>query len=240
MLLAGCAILAYLLFAGIIWRRLKYAPARHPPKGSTRQPGNLEHAKVTPQHPAPVAEGITAPHKAPAAQALPLTMMDRNLRLPDGQSAAATAAADETAASEALDEAMPPSMAEAPPVPVSQTLLDDRSLQPPVSDDPGAVCARLLERAQLELQDNQASKAAATLRDTIRLAASNGLNEVHAAARLELGELARHNGDLITACEHWQIARGLYHDMKNSPRVKTTEARMRAHGCPTDWVLTDF
>jgi cytoskeletal protein RodZ len=103
-----------------------------------------------------------------------------------------------------------------------------------------AVCARLLGVAQSQVQSGQALAAAATLREAIHLAASIGLTGQHAAARLELGELARLDGDLITACEHWQIARGLFHDLGARERVKAAETRMREHGCPTDWVLNDF
>ena len=103
-----------------------------------------------------------------------------------------------------------------------------------------AVCARLLGIAQSQVQSGQASAAAATLRDAIHLAASSGLTGPHAAARLELGELARLDGDLITACEHWQIARGLFHELGARERVKAAETRMSEHGCPTDWVLNDF
>jgi hypothetical protein len=102
------------------------------------------------------------------------------------------------------------------------------------------ICASLLRRAEVQLQSDDKLGAAASLREAIRLAAACDLSGQHAAARLELGELARQDGDLITACEHWQIARGLFHDLKNSARVKSTEGRMRDHGCPTDWVLTDF
>jgi hypothetical protein len=102
------------------------------------------------------------------------------------------------------------------------------------------ICASLLRRAEVQLQSDDKLGAAASLREAIRLAAECDLNDQHASARLELGELARQDGDLITACEHWQIARGLFHDLKNSTRVKSTEGRMRDHGCPTDWVLTDF
>lgn len=122
---------------------------------------------------------------------------------------------------------------------------------PPIHEEPrvfadggdaASQCARLLAVANTQLQTTPAltAEAAAALRDVVRLAAANGLPDAHATARLELGELARLDGDLITACEHWQIARGLFSDMKNKPRVSSIETRMREHGCPTDWVLNDF
>lgn len=101
-------------------------------------------------------------------------------------------------------------------------------------------CSGLLALAQNQLQSGSVPEAGASLREAIVLAAANNLPDQQALARLELGEMARQNGDLITACEHWQIARGLFHDLKNKGRVKAIETRMREHGCPTDWVLNDF
>lgn len=105
---------------------------------------------------------------------------------------------------------------------------------------PEQKCAGLLVLAQNQINSGAPSAAAGALRDVIRLAAANGLHGQHATARLELGELSRLDGDLITACEHWQIARGLFYDLKNGTQVKVIETRMRDHGCPTDWVLNDF
>ena len=52
--------------------------------------------------------------------------------------------------------------------------------------------------------------------------------------------MARKSGDLTTACEHWQIARGLYVELKKEGELEQVEARMHDNGCPTDWVLNDF
>ncbi len=57
------------------------------------------------------------------------------------------------------------------------------------------------------------------------------------ASSLRIG---RGSQDLTTACEHWQIARGLFFDMNDRELHKTAEGLMLRHGCPTDWVLTDF
>lgn len=83
-------------------------------------------------------------------------------------------------------------------------------------------------------------EAADCLRKSIRIAARLGLRREHAAARLELGDLARASGDLTTACEHWQIARGLFTDLRLARDLEAAEGRMRDSGCPTDWVLNDF
>ncbi len=84
------------------------------------------------------------------------------------------------------------------------------------------------------------AKAADLLRKSIRLAATHRQHMAHAVARIELGDLERESGDLTSACEHWQIARSLFHDMKLAKEVTATDTRMRRHGCPTDWVLNDF
>lgn len=86
------------------------------------------------------------------------------------------------------------------------------------------------------LKDEGASR----LRDAIRVAALNRLAEPHALARLELGDLYFGNGDPTTACEQWQIARNLFHDLARPADRDATDKRMLSNGCPTDWVLTDF
>lgn len=94
--------------------------------------------------------------------------------------------------------------------------------------------------ARLDLLEGKSEPAADHLRKSIRISARLGLKDLHALARLELGDIAREAGDLTTACEHWQIARGLYYDLKQVDPLQTAETRMRQHGCPTDWVLNDF
>lgn len=84
-------------------------------------------------------------------------------------------------------------------------------------------------------------KAALTaLRSAAGLAAQYGPKSVHAEARLDLADAAYQAGDLTSACEHWQIARtALYEDGQAAAQAKVDKL-MRDHGCPTDWVLTDF
>ena len=103
-----------------------------------------------------------------------------------------------------------------------------------------ALAPLYLELARLQAATGADREAADTLRKCIRLAAKLGQKETHAGARLELGDLAHAEGDLTTACEHWQIARGLYHDLKSDAALAAAEKRMRGNGCPTDWVLNDF
>ena len=78
------------------------------------------------------------------------------------------------------------------------------------------------------------------LRKSIRAAATAGLKETHAKARVALGDIAQAKGDPVTACEHWQIARGLFHELKQQGEHAAVDERMLRNGCPTDWVLTDF
>lgn len=78
------------------------------------------------------------------------------------------------------------------------------------------------------------------LRRAVKLAAGLGLKELHAEARLDLGEEARAAGDLTTACEHWQLARAMFEEATLQPKAEAVAARMKRFGCPTDWVLNDF
>jgi len=97
-----------------------------------------------------------------------------------------------------------------------------------------------LALARVRLDAGRMEDASDQLRKSIRIAARLGNKEAHARARLELGDIARRSGDLTTACEHWQIARGLFHELERASDLKAVETRMRQHGCPTDWVLNDF
>lgn len=94
--------------------------------------------------------------------------------------------------------------------------------------------------AQWRLDGGETSAAAELLRQSIRAATIAGQKDAHANARLALGDLAQAGGDPVTACEHWQIARSLYRELRRSREHDAVEARMRKNGCPTDWVLTDF
>jgi hypothetical protein len=97
-----------------------------------------------------------------------------------------------------------------------------------------------LSLAQWRLDSGETSAAEDLLRKSIRVATTAGLNDTHAKARLALGDIAHDNGDLATACEHWQIARSLFRELRQSREHDAVEGRMQRNGCPTDWVLTDF
>jgi hypothetical protein len=97
-----------------------------------------------------------------------------------------------------------------------------------------------LSLAQWRRDLDETDAAEDLLRKCIRAAATGGLKETHARARVALGDIAQAKGDPATACEHWQIARGLFHELKRQGEHDAVDARMQRNGCPTDWVLTDF
>jgi hypothetical protein len=97
-----------------------------------------------------------------------------------------------------------------------------------------------IRQATAYVGQGRKEEAASRLRDAIRVAALNGLAAPHALARVELGDLYLSNGDPITACEQWQIARNLFHDLARPGDRDDVDKRMLGNGCPSDWVLTDF
>lgn len=103
-----------------------------------------------------------------------------------------------------------------------------------------ALASLYLSFARDEIAAGHSDQAADHLRSSVRAAAKSRFAAIQAEARLELAELARAAGDLTTACEHWQIARALFHDLKQKAELSETERLMQKHGCPTDWVLNDF
>lgn len=106
--------------------------------------------------------------------------------------------------------------------------------------DETRLAALYVAMARQHLSTGRTDDAAGLLRQSIRISSRLGLQGDHAAARLELGDIALSGGDPTTACEHWQIARGLYFEMKHADALEAAEARMQRTGCPTDWVLNDF
>lgn len=106
--------------------------------------------------------------------------------------------------------------------------------------DVSALAALYLEKARFELENGAPSAASEPLRKSATLAAKHDLKKIHAEARLELAGLAEASEDMTTACEHWQIARTLFHELDLQDQVTETDQLMLGNGCPTDWVLTDF
>ena len=106
--------------------------------------------------------------------------------------------------------------------------------------DNAALASAHLAYAKSEISEGRNAQAGDQLRACLQFAARTRDRALQAEARLELAELSRADGDLTTACEHWQIARALFHDLSSKRELDETEKLMRTHGCPTDWVLNDF
>lgn len=97
-----------------------------------------------------------------------------------------------------------------------------------------------LSLAQCRFEAGGSSEAEELLRKCILGAGAARHKATHAKARLALGDLSHAGGDPTTACEHWQIARALFHELRQVEDHAEAEQRMLRNGCPTDWVLTDF
>lgn len=118
--------------------------------------------------------------------------------------------------------------------------LPERIAAAQAAKDQATLAALYLELAREELSVGRKEAALGHLKESVGSAARSRNRAIQAEARLELAELARDAGDLTTACEHWQIARSLFHELKKSAELGETEGLMQKHGCPTDWVLNDF
>ena len=129
----------------------------------------------------------------------------------------------------------------APPQPATPEIdWPERIRKAEAKADPVPVAEVYLAWGREEIARGSVASASEHLRTAIGFAAKGKAGALHAEARLELAELARSAGDLTTACEHWQLARALFHELQQRERVGDTERLMQRHGCPTDWVLNDF
>jgi hypothetical protein len=127
-----------------------------------------------------------------------------------------------------------------PPVKLDAAALAAAVEEAEARGETGRLPALYLSLAQSRIDAGETADAEELLRKSIRGAAGAQLKDTHARARLALGDLAHKSGDPTTACEHWQIARALFHELKQSREHAAVEQRMLRNGCPTDWVLTDF
>jgi len=94
--------------------------------------------------------------------------------------------------------------------------------------------------ARLLLARGARPQAEALLRKAVMVARRTRLPEAHAEARIELAELARADGDMTSACEHWQMAKLMFYETGRRGDQDRIADMMRQHRCPTDWVLTEF
>jgi hypothetical protein len=143
------------------------------------------------------------------------------------------------------DQKVPIAAVEQKPAPPTAPVLDEGALVAAVAEAEAEGSSRrlpglYLSLAQLRTDAGDDRGAGELLRKCIRAAVSADLKEPHAKARLALGDLAQAAGDPVTACEHWQIARKLFHELGRRGDYNAVDARMLRNGCPTDWVLTDF
>lgn len=94
--------------------------------------------------------------------------------------------------------------------------------------------------AKLLLARSARSEAAALLQSAALVARRAKLPVMHAQARIELADLARSEGDMTSACEHWQMAKLMFHETGRRVDQERMADLMRQNHCPTDWVLTNF
>lgn len=97
-----------------------------------------------------------------------------------------------------------------------------------------------LELAQACRSVGDEAGCLAALRSAAGVGAQHGPRAAHAEARIALAEAAYNGGDLHGACEQWQMARMALFEDGQKDAYKRIDKRMLQHGCPTDWVLTDF
>jgi hypothetical protein len=94
--------------------------------------------------------------------------------------------------------------------------------------------------ARILIARSARSEAAALLQSAALVARRAKLPVVHAEARIELADLARSDGDMTSACEHWQMAKLMFHESGRRADQDRMADLMRQNRCPTDWILTNF
>jgi hypothetical protein len=106
-------------------------------------------------------------------------------------------------------------------------------------DDP-QISRNSVALARLLLARSARPQASMLLQSAVMAARRAALPVVHAEARIELAELALADGDLTSACEHWQMAKLMFHESGRRADQERMADVMRLHRCPTDWILTNF
>lgn len=223
------------------------APPVEPPPPAPRQ-------ELQPGPPAGGAQSRSAPPPPPVTAPAPKTAPPKSqVQPPRTESPAPVAPASASAprSERPAPPPPPPVTAGPPPAPPSpaRPVVDaalvtslERSIRAAVGSGDEASVARLslqLARA-LPAGHEHGHDVESYLRRAITVAMRLGDTATHAAARLELGDRVGGRGDMITACEHWQIARQIFWDENRRDGIAEADQRMIANGCPTDWVLNDF
>lgn len=106
--------------------------------------------------------------------------------------------------------------------------------------DDAALSRNSILLARILLSRSARDEAAALLQSAALSARRAKLPVLHAEARIELAQLAHGDGDMTSACEHWQMAKVMFHETGQRPDQDRISDLMRQHRCPTDWVLTNF
>lgn len=106
--------------------------------------------------------------------------------------------------------------------------------------EPLHVSRAALHFARWQLKHNGRPEAEALLLKAVLIATKGQFATEHAEARIELAELARGDGDMTTACEHWQMAKQLFHDLNRREDTLRMADHLRLNRCPSDWILTGF
>ncbi len=106
--------------------------------------------------------------------------------------------------------------------------------------EPLHVSRAALHLARWQLNNGGRPQAEALLLKTVTIATRGKFAVEHAEARIELAELSRVDGDMTTACEHWQMAKQLFHDLDRREDTLRMADHLRLNRCPSDWILTGF
>jgi hypothetical protein len=106
--------------------------------------------------------------------------------------------------------------------------------------DDSQISRNSVELARLLLARSARPQASVLLQSAVMSARRAKLPVVHAEARVQLAELALADGDLTSACEHWQMAKLMFHEMGRRADQERMADLMRTHRCPSDWILTNF
>ena len=116
-----------------------------------------------------------------------------------------------------------------------------RSLQRSIAKgETKAMLTASMKLSRLLLDRGERKEADGLLREATSVASKSQFLEEHAEVRVELANLAKQDGDMTSACEHWQIALQLYHDLNRKEDRDEIAKCMKDCGCPTAWFLNSF
>lgn len=212
--------------------RMPDAPLRAvlvPPASAPSDIGRADEAATIERSTVAVAPKVDATSHAPVAL----------LQTPEHAPAAAPAQPVMPAAPAPVSTSAEPAV-EAPAAPLGFDSIKAQFEEAVKSAPKTALAPLYLEYASQCRKSGDEAACLAALRSAAGFGALHGPRVAHAAARVELAEVAYMSGDAIGACEQWQIARLVLHEEGLKDAYARIDKRMRDNGCPTDWVLTDF